>query len=377
MNLRWKEVEINYRGGNLLKRIAYVRQKFEFGFDNGVCRDPFVVTRTKKLRISLEPPCASALSLPELFQTVTSPSLGRSLQRLSLWGHVEMFELLGEYCAHNTPFENLTKLHLDLFSHTQTEIPLALELFIRSLPPTLQLLHIWTSVDPFPLFDALFQFHSPVRFSNLKSLLLYIHVNRISLPKSLSCFLLANSHNLQHLFLDLRMSRGNPEGDDSLGVWLADLVNSDAHFPSLQSLNIYPSKTQAGLSALLILIKRISPTLSSLKISTRDLTFEETQLLVDALTTEGPSALRTLHVNLTHLSVPFLNLLAHKLSQLEELSLRYCEIVGSDQVRSLSFLLLRITSSIASCSIHFTVSSTTDGTTLTSLMSKTYCTLGN
>jgi len=176
------------------------------------------------------------------------------------------------------------------------------------------------------------------------------------------------------------MSWGNSEGDDpdeSLGAWLANLVNNNTHFPSLQSLDIYPSKTQASLSALLILIKCISHTLSSLKISTRDLTLEEAQLLVGALTTEGPSALRTLHVNLTHLSVPFLDLLAHKLSQLEELSLRYCEIVGSDQVRSLSFLLLRITSSIASCSIHFTVSSTTDGTTLTSHMSMTYCTHGN
>src|SRR6266540_4814197 len=147
--------------------------------DNGVCRDPFVATRTKELWISLDPPCASGLSLPELFQTVTSPSLGRALQKLSLLGHVEIFALLGEYCAHRTPFENLTELHLDLFSYTQNEIPLALEPFIRSLPPTLQLLHIWTSVDPFPLFDALFQFRSPVRFSNLKSLLLYIHVNRI------------------------------------------------------------------------------------------------------------------------------------------------------------------------------------------------------
>src|SRR6266511_2333026 len=103
-------------------------------------------------------------------------------------------------------------------------------------------------------------------------------------------------------------------------------------------------------------------TLSSLKIYIRDFTFDEAKLLVDALTTEGPSALRTLRVNLTHLSVPFLNLLAHKLSQLEELSLRYCEIVGSDQARFLSSLLPHINSPIASYSIHFTISSTTDST---------------
>ncbi len=345
--------------------------------DNGVCRDPFVATRTKELWISLDPPCASGLSLPELFQTVTSPSLGRALQKLSLLGHVEIFALLGEYCAHRTPFENLTELHLDLFSYTQNEIPLALEPFIRSLPPTLQLLHIWTSVDPFPLFGVLFQSHSPVHFPNLTSLHLDIYINRISLPKSLSCFLLTNSHNLQHLFLDLRMSWGNPKGDESLGVWLADLVNNNAHFPSLRSLDIYPSKSQAGLSAFLILIKRISATLSALTISIRNFTFEQAKLLVDALTTEGPSALRTLHVNLTHLSVPFLDLLAHKLSQLEELSLHYCEIVGSDQARFLSSLLPHINSPIASYSIHFTISSTTDGTTLTSQMSMTYCTHGN
>jgi hypothetical protein len=147
----------------------------------------------------------------------------------------------------------------------------------------------------------------------------------------------------------------DPDMEEPLGTWLADLVNSvpqdsatkcSSFFPNLKTLDIYPSTTSAGLSALLVIIKRTAPTLSSLTIRDRYLTREETHQVLDVLT-EGqgearngvpaqipplPTTLKSLRMNITHLSVSFLDLLARKLPQLQNLWLSVSEIVGSDEV---------------------------------------------
>ncbi len=133
-----------------------------------------------------------------------------------------------------------------------------------------------------------------------------------------------------------------PDDEEPLGAWLADLVNDNVHLPSLQTLDIYPSNTQTGLSALLGLIKLTVPTLSSLIVSGRWLKPEMVNQVIDALTeAEGqPKMLKSLNLNVTVLSVPFLELLARKLPLLEKLTLSSFGTVGSGQV-CLSFKIFQ------------------------------------
>jgi len=74
------------------------------------------------------------------------------------------------------------------------------------------------------------------------------------------------------------------------------------------------------------------------------LTCEEAKQVINALTEgatiteEEPRKLKSLRMNITRLSVPFLDLLACKLPQLKKLFLVVSEIVGSGQVCFLSYL---------------------------------------
>lgn len=281
--------------------------------------------------------------LAHFFQIITSSSLTRTLQQLFLKGRVEMFASIQDYCAHKSPFENLTKLTLELDAVDDDEDPqlessLPLEPFLRSLTLTLQSLMITNksfTLDLSPLFNALSKHDSPVLFPNLTSLSLSLHFDtsfRTS-PQSLRHFLRTHNH-LQHLYLDMSLPSPFPEDEEPLGVWLVDLVNDNVHFPSLQTLDVYPSNTETGLSALLSLIKLTIPTLSSLIVSGRWLKPEMANQVIDALTEcEGqPKMLRSLDLNITELSVSFLELVARKLPQLEKLSLSSFQVVGSGQV---------------------------------------------
>ena len=91
----------------------------------------FILLSVTCLTVGLSP---NATFLVTVFKTIT-----RTVQKLSLSGRVEMFASLApslaEYSAHNTPFENLTELHLIQtdpiseyaeFSSTQTDSSLRL-----------------------------------------------------------------------------------------------------------------------------------------------------------------------------------------------------------------------------------------------------------
>ena len=267
--------------------------------------------------------CAT-VHLATFFRTITSCSLAKRLQQLSLTGRVEMFASIQEYCTHKSPFENLTKLSLELHPAIDkgSSTSLTLEPFLRSVAPTLQSLHITnrsSGLDVSPLFSAFSQHDSPDLFPNLKSLSLYFHFHtslRAS-RQSLCNFLLSNN-NLHHLHLDMALS--SQENEEPLGAWLTDLVNN-VPFPSLQSLDIYPSNTQAGRSAIMTLIKRVAPTLSSLKISRHRWPRHVADQMVNAFTERKIQQLKSLSLNITELSVSFLDLLAHNLPKLEKLSL--------------------------------------------------------
>jgi len=177
-----------------------------------------------------------------------------------------------------------------------------------------------------------------------------------------------------HVFIDLTKSLS-----EDVGVWLAELLNTNIQFPSLQSLLLYSSSSQIGQSALLTLVQRTIPTLTSLTIPYRYLTTEEVNQLLDVLTgggvfgqtmraatglirNERRSKLKALNMNIFQLSVPFLELLALKLPQLESLKLVVSEIVGSGQVRFfLSFFHKSLCRSTR-IRIHFMIFSTADGT---------------
>jgi len=374
LTIRWKEITINTlfpdRTVDLLMRVL----------------DPFVVTRTKTLNICLKAtksisfddahsvllqslpllPAVTSLKIElhksaashftTLFRTIAcSPSFSRTLQSLLLSATVEMLQLLAEHTAHYLPFQNLTHLALGLIDlrlldpfSSHTEIPVTsneVAPFLLFLAPTLQSLRITTSFDLSPLFDALTQPSPSPTFPNLKSLFLIFlpSPSTQSTPQFLRRFLVTHNNTLQHLHLRLEMNRIRPTTlDTPLDAWLAELVNINSPFPSLQTLDIYPLYTQSSLFALLTLLKRTAPTLSSLSISSRYLTADEARQVLDALTERGHGTqvrikqeqgkLKSLCMDITHLSVPFLDLLSRKLPHLEKLALRVSEVVGSDQV---------------------------------------------
>lgn len=235
-------------------------------------------------------------------------------------------------------FENLTNLSLSLFDWEHSGL-LEGTFPLRLLAPALHTLQIanWSGIlDPFIYFNTL-------TFLNLKSLIIIFAIPPTApFPKSslqsLHRFILAHSNDLQHLNMNLTASL-NPVHVEHLGAWLVDLVNTSVQFPSLQTLRLFSTSTQICLSTLIVLIQRTAPTLSSLNFPIY-LTSEEVDRLLDALTevqVQGAngrqSKLKTLIIHVTLLSVPFLDLLARKLPQLEFLTLFITEIIGSDQVR--------------------------------------------
>ena len=247
---------------------------------------------------------------------------------------MEHFASLDSYLVHNTtPFENLTKfsLKLDAFRMRLTESSLPLVPFFRFLPPTLQHLNIVNlsfTLDLSVLFNFLSESACYLKLVSLELEFTFNPSFQYSC-QSIRRFLLIHSNNLQLLKLHV-----TTRDQEHLGAWLATLTNTEFQFSSLQTLEISPSTSQTGLSAVLVLIKRTAPTLSALWIDFRALTFEETEQVIDALTEGGataeedPRKLKTLGIEITQLSVPFLDLLARKLPQLEELFIS-AGIVGS------------------------------------------------
>jgi hypothetical protein len=96
-------------------------------------------------------------------------------------------------------------------------------------------------------------------------------------------------------------------------------------------------------------------------------------------TKEESRKLKRLSLNVTPLSVSFLDLLACKFPQLEELTLSVSKLVGSEQVQLLFSLLYLNSAEIpSSYSIHSVISSISDGTMTSRLpLLKTSCTPGN
>ncbi len=271
-----------------------------------------------------------------LLQAFYSSSIMRTLQRLNLMGHVGTFAALMENSPHERSFESLMELSLHLKDYQDTNRSIddpnihSLTRFFLSLGPTLQLLKIdnTSMFNLSPLFNTLSQQGSPAFFPNLNSFFLATEAVE---PYALHRFLLPHYINLQHFQLKVN----DPEAMDA---WLNEFANSDSQVRSLQTLKIFIS-TQAGAFALRALIKRTSSTLSSLVIIGQYFwTHEEATQMIYALAPAEATQmdLRSLQISIAHLSVPFLDLLAGKIPQLEKLVLCIDQVVGSNEVCLLS-----------------------------------------
>jgi hypothetical protein len=275
-----------------------------------------------------------------LLQAISTSSMVRTLQHLKLRGHVGIFAELEKKPPCESSFESLVELSLHLIDHqdvdgitqdTQNE-SLLLKPFFLSLGPTLQLLKIesLSMLNLSPLFISLSQPVNPALFPNLKSFFLSIEAVE---PYALHHFLLPHYFNLQHIQLRIL----NPEAMDA---WLNEFITSESQLPSLQTLKIFLS-TNAGTSPILSLIKRTSPTLSSLVlVGQRFWSHEEATQIICALARAtprtAPGDLRSLQISIAYLSVPILDLLAGQLPQLEKLVLCIDQVVGSNEVHLLS-----------------------------------------
>ena len=293
--------------------------------------------------------------LHDLFRAITTSPLARTIETLSLTGHPDLFTSLVE-CPN--PFANLSALDINLSNRDNDDLPkstvntntiLSLAHFILSLSPSLQHLRILSLFDVSPLFTHLTQpLHgssSLIPLPNLKSIVLIpFNFTFRSSPQSVHHFLLVHSINIQHLQLSMMMSCWPLpwDMDKVLDKWLSDFVNADSttkpsrFFPNLQTLDIHPPATPAGLSATLVFIKRTAPTLSSLRIRSCNLSDEGATQVVHALTRSKvkSSKLKSLQMDISDLRVPFIELLAVKLPQLQKLRLGLKNFTEFSQVPS-------------------------------------------
>ena len=392
MDRGWKDLLIRRDASKyemILQRVWYVHNYDLRNESDLWSSDPFVATRTRNLTIEFgrSSLLTQTIRFLTLFKTITALPFAKTLQQLTLRGNVEHFAGLGDYLGHTAPFETLTKfsLILDSLHWHKVECSLPLIPIFRSLAPTLQhlfILNLSFNLDLSSLFNFLSESTCYPKLTSFE-LEFTIDPSFQYSCQSILRFLLTHNNNLQ--LLDLQVATTDQK---HLDTWLANLANAEFQFSSLQTLGVSPSMSQTGLSAVLALIKRTAPTLLALWIDSRTLTFEEVEQVVDALTegevqfsttTRIPRRLKSLSLRITQLSVPFLDLLARKLPQLEELELLTSKIVGSDQVRFLPYLIstwLYIV--LASCSIHFTIFSTSDVMTPTHpLLPKTTCIPGS
>jgi len=261
-------------------------------------------------------------------------SFGNSLDSLFLGGNLEGYRVL---IAETHPtFRHLRELRIELTNNLfrldqdadERTLVNVLAPFITGLSSTLESLRIWSWA--FLDISAFFGVLAETTFPHLESLNIRMAFNKaLHDPTGLQEFLWRSSATLKRVELRL-----NPSGlplapatEEPLSVWLAQCLNDERCFRSLNALDLYPTNTEAGLAGLLTCIKRTEATLVELSIRDRYLQTAEAKVVVEAAS-RSESGLKSLRMNIWHLEVGLLDILANKISGLERLWLSLGDSTG-------------------------------------------------
>ena len=290
----------------------------------------------------------------------------KNLDELSMCGYLDNCRVFVEVCESLSGFEKLEVLHVELVNRLSPEqgdrerlgeedaaiLVKSFAPFVGRVAPTLENLGVRssTAVDFSGFYDVL----AATDFPALKKLSIRMAFDQtLGQPESLKLFLLGCRTSLEDLELRLNIDRAqldpsteellgtssriplDPSTEEPLGTWLINFAQNESEFsvenfvfPKLMYLNIYPGNTEAGLQALLFIIRGSAPTLLELNIWDRYFPPYQAKVVINTMS----GRLKWLRMNAVYLDVELLDLLVQTLPCLEELWLAVTDVVGSDGV---------------------------------------------
>ncbi|KAF8972180.1 hypothetical protein BDZ97DRAFT_1913410 [Flammula alnicola] len=273
-----------------------------------------------------------------------SGSFGTVLQELSLEGTLDEFRIL---LGSNPTFDSLVQLNL-LFKESLPDSPTGhvdenhilvsvVAPFVNSLSPYLQSLslksyfpldlsHFLTELSTFPAFHTL-----DVRMAFNKT---------TNYPASLIPFIGEKSDTLRNLALPLiPFQRFSPDVQlqEALSRWLLEFIADERCCSQLRTLEIYPTRTPAGLDILLTCIRRTSKSLREIHIRGRFFSSHENKAIIDALS--QCENLNTVSLNVCRLDITLLDTLASKIPYLERIMMLIEDDVHDDGSAGISSTL--------------------------------------
>lgn len=191
------------------------------------------------------------------------------------------------------------------------------DLSLKSYSP-LDLSEFFSSLTTFPCLtklDVRMAFHKTLRY-----------------PTSMIDFIANHSDTLQQLALPLiPFQRFTPdlEFHEALKDWLVTFIADTKCLTQVQTLEIYPTRTAAGLDVLLMCIRRTSKNLKEIHIRGRFFSPQETNLILDGLS--HCSNLHSLAFNTRRLETQLFDALASKIPQVERIVMMIEDDANEDE----------------------------------------------
>ena len=282
---------------------------------------------------------------PELFQAFLCPVLGHigsQLVKLSITVPPEMLSSLAPVSLPRLEDLEVGVCTLEMPRRDIEVILDSFTIFINNLYPTLQSLSLSSRV-PSHFLDL-------TRFFTYLGTFPHLHFFRLSMPfdgahlssrSSLVAFLNKHHRTLQHL--QLSTSRCSPTDtplDPSCKYWISNILSFLANpFPRLCGLHLALRPLKADLTPVTTFLMQYAPTLSSLTLTDRQLTFDEVAMIAEALadSTGEVLGLQQLRLQVLYFSPALLDLLAAKLPRLVLLELCFGEVVASLPTRGFRY----------------------------------------
>ncbi|KAF9533887.1 hypothetical protein CPB83DRAFT_844689 [Crepidotus variabilis] len=262
----------------------------------------------------------------------------KTLRILCLAGDTDSYRLLMEDC--HLEFDTLTEVHFELASSasrmqaSEADSKILRDVvapFIGRHAPSLEVFRnwCWAEVDVSDFYAYLAQ----VDFQKLTTIRIGTAFNKLTHdPTTLKSFIRRNSKTLTRLELRLKPDRAqlDPSVETPLGEWLIDFVGEGIYFPKLQTLEIYPTNTDNGYRALLVLIQHTSATLRDLVIRDRYFTPPQAKEVIDAT---AQTRLRFFRMGAEQLDLELFDLIARRQEEIHRLWLTVSATVGDGEVR--------------------------------------------
>ncbi|KAF8181317.1 hypothetical protein BJ912DRAFT_980039 [Pholiota molesta] len=273
--------------------------------------------------------------LRNLLSSFAGSITGSTLRQLWLEGTLDEYTTL---VGSNPIFQRLERLDL-VFKETQSDsdhadsdtrlLVTVVAPFVNGLSSHLQDLSL-KSYSPLDLSEF---FSSLTIFPRLTKLDVRMAFHKtLQYPTSMIHFIANHSDTLQQLALPLiPFQRFTPdlEFHEALKDWLVNFIADTQCLTQVQTLEIYPTRTEAGLDVLLMCIRRTSKNLREIHIRGRFFSPHETNLILDGLS--HCNNLHSLAFNTRRLETQLFDALASKIPQVERIVMMIEDDANEDE----------------------------------------------